>query len=408
MAVNQLIRSAIECPHPSPRYAYMAPLYKQAKAIAWDYMRQFAGPIEGARFHESELRVELPGDRRITLLGADNPDSLRGIYLDGVVLDEYALMNPSVWQAVIRPTLVDRQGFAVFLGTPLGRNHFHELYEKARERDDVLAMLYRASETGVVAADELAIARDEMGPDLYAQEFECSFDAAIQGAYYARQMEQVRAEGRIRTVPWQPALPVDTFWDLGISDSTAILMVQQAGTEVHVIDYLEDHGQELAHYARELDRRPYLWGEDVLPHDGGAKQLATGKTLAQQLRELGRKRVRVLGQADVEPGIEAARRLFARCWFDEGKTRRLVDALSQYRRAWNPATQSYADRPLHDWTSHGADAFRYLAMGLRSGDAGPRQSHARSAFDPMRRSGPGRDSYARAATRRVNAWGDGR
>jgi hypothetical protein len=389
MAVNQLIRSAVECEHPAPRLAYMAPLYKQAKAIAWDYMRRFAGPIDGAKFNESELRCDLPGERRITLLGADNPDALRGIYLDGIVLDEYALMTEQVWTAVIRPTLVDRQGFAIFMGTPLGRNHFHALYERACQREDVLTMLYRASETAIVPADELDRAREEMGPDLYAQEFECSFEAAITGAYYARQLEQVRAESRIRTVPWQPAVPVITAWDLGRTDSTAIVFAQRARDEVHVIDFLEADGQELAFYVRELQRRPYLYGEHILPHDANAETLAAGgRSIATQLRAMFRTlnmpdRCRVLPQDEIAPGIELARRVFPRCWFDESKTRALIDHLASYRRAWSKIRNAYADDPQHDEHSHAADAFRYLAVGLREERTGPVQTHATTgASDP--------------------------
>lgn len=386
MAVNQLIRSAIECERPNPRYAYVAPLYKQAKAIAWDYMKTFTRPVPGVQWNESELRVDLPGNRRITLLGADNADALRGIYLDGVVLDEYAFMHPDVFRAVIRPALVDRQGFAIFLGTPLGRNHFHELYQRARQQDGMIAELYRASETDVVPDEELRAAALEMTPEQYAQEFECSFDAAIQGAYYARELEQCRAAGRIRAVPYEPQLPVDTYWDLGWNDSTAIGFVQRIGREIHVIDYVEDRNKNLQHYAQLLQNRGYVYGKHYLPHDVEVTELGSGRTRKDILQTLGVRPVMVLGRNEPMDGINQARLLFARVWFDEQKCRGLIEALSSYRADWDDKHRVFKDQPLHDWASHGADMFRYLAIAQREVpvEARERIRPAKLQFDPVR------------------------
>lgn len=374
MTVNQLLRDAVECERESPRFAFIAPYLKQAKDIAWDYVHKFAGAIPGAEFNESELRCDLPGDRRIRLYGADNPDSIQGIYLDGAVMDEYQLTNPRLFGQIVRPMLADRQGWVIFAGKPLGHNHFYQLYEAMKDNDTRLTRLYRASETGILSEAELQDMRvgpPPMSEDEYQQELECSWEAAIQGAYYARQMETIRGEGRIRVVPWEPSVPVNTYWDLGISDSTAIIFAQVAGREVHLIDYLEANGYELAHYATQLQRKPYLYGEHVLPHDGGTREMASGKSIASLLSGLlngqghERVRVRVLGQHDVLPGIEAARRMLGRCWFDQAKCQRLVDCLSLYRQGWDEKRQDYRDKPEHDEYSHGADAFRYLAMGLR-------------------------------------------
>ena len=390
MTVNQLLRSAMECQLESPRFAFIAPYLKQAKDIAWDYVHRYAGVIPGATFNESELRVDLPGDRRIRLYGADNPDSIQGIYLDGVVMDEYQLTNPRLFGQIVRPMLADRLGWAIFAGKPLGHNHFFKLYRAMQESPTRITRLYRASETGILSDEELRDMRvgpPPMSEDEYLQELECSWEAAVHGAYYARQLEAIRGEGRVRTVPWQPALPVNTYWDLGFSDSTAIIFVQQSGKELHVIDYLEENGQELAYYATQLQRKPYLYGEHVLPHDGGHAELRTGKTTAAILRGLlgggERLRIRVLPQGDVLPGIEAARQLLARCWFDAAKCQRLVDCLSLYRQGWDEKRQDFKDKPEHDEYSHGADAFRYFAVGFReNADAQPRKSYqARNAYD---------------------------
>src|SRR5262245_48469031 len=183
-AVNELLRGATRVSLRAPRFAYVAPFYRQAKAIVWDYLRHYGRAVPGARFHETELRCDLPNGARISLYGADDPDSLRGLYFDGVVLDEYAQMDPKAWSEVIRPALADRQGWAIFIGTPMGRNSFWRLYERAKAAPGWRAALFRAGETGVIPAAELAAAKRAMGAAEYAQEFECSFDAAIRGAYY--------------------------------------------------------------------------------------------------------------------------------------------------------------------------------------------------------------------------------
>lgn len=412
MTVNQLLRSAMECQLESPRFAFIAPYLKQAKDIAWDYVHRYAGVIPGATFNESELRVDLPGDRRIRLYGADNPDSIQGIYLDGVVMDEYQLTNPRLFGQIVRPMLADRLGWAIFAGKPLGHNHFFKLYRAMQESPTRITRLYRASETGILSDDELhdmRVGPPPMSDDEYEQELECSWEAAVHGAYYARQLERIRAEGRVRTVPWQPSLPVDTYWDLGFSDSTAIIFVQQSGKELHVIDYLEDNGHELASYATQLQRKPYLYGEHVLPHDGGNAELRTGKTTAAMLRGLlggsERLRIRVLPQGDVLPGIEAARRLLARCWFDGEKCQRLVDCLSLYRQGWDEKRQDFKDKPEHDEYSHGADAFRYLAMGFRdAGELAARKSYqARTDYNPLDYHRPLQERTYRARTG-VSEW----
>lgn len=396
MAVNQLLRECVECTLQAPRYAFIAPYLKQAKDIAWDYVKRFAGVIPGAQFNESELRVDLPGDRRLRLYGADNPDSIQGIYLDGVVMDEYQLTNPRLFTQIIRPMLADRKGWVIFSGKPLGHNHFHKLYRTMQADETRLVRLYRASETGILDAAELADMKagpPGMSEDEYQQELECSWEAAVQGAYYARQMEAIRASARVRTVPWQPSIPVSTYWDLGISDYTSIIFAQSVGREIHVIDYLQANGHELAYYAAEIQRKPYLYGEHVLPHDGGALELGTGKTIADQLRGLlrgagvaggvERIRVRVLPQGEVMPGIEAARRLLARCWFDAEKCQVLVDALSLYRQGWDEKRQMFKDKPEHDDYSHGADAFRYMAVGYRESGVGQPPLVVKRDFDPL-------------------------
>ena len=318
----------------------------------------------GAEANESELRVDYPNGGQVRLYGGDNADALRGIYLDGVVLDEFADMDPRVWSTVIRPALTDRGGWAVFIGTPKGRNEFFQVYKRAQDDPEWMALELKASETGLVSDHELILARRDMTPEQYAQEFECSFDAAIMGAYFGKEIAEAERAGRIKTIDYDPALPVHTAWDLGIGDSTAIWFFQIAGAEIRVIDHYENHGHALGHYAAVLASKPYRYGTDWVPHDAKVKELGTGRTRVETLIEL-KRNPRVVPMHKLMDGINAARLTIGRTWFDETRCAEGLEALRQYRADFDEKTRAYKDMPRHDWTSHSADAFRYLAMAWR-------------------------------------------
>lgn len=377
--VNDLLRSALTSERDRPRFAYIAPLLKQAKDVAWDMLKYYSAPLKqaGAEWNETELRLDLPNGGRVRLYGADNPDSLRGIYLDGVVMDEPAQMRPSMWTEVVRPALSDRSGWATFIGTPAGKNEFWEIAERARSNPhEWFYTMLKASETGLIPEDELADALAQMGEDRFLQEYECSFEAAIQGAYYADQLKRARDEGRISRVPYERGVPVHTAWDLGVSDSTAIWFVQIVGREVRVIDYHEGSGVGLDEYAKVLRDRKYVYGTHYLPHDIAHRELSTGKSRLDTLRGLGLGDIRVVPIHNVNDGINASRRLLDRCWFNEDTTKRGVECLWQYRRDWDERGKTWRNNPLHDWTSHGADAFRTFAAGW----AEPRLKEHKDAY----------------------------
>ena len=284
-------------------------------------------------------------------------------------------MDPRAWSEVIRPALADRQGSATFIGTPKGLNHFAEVNERAKDDPDWFHLILKASETGLILPGELKDARKEMTEDQYEQEFECSFSAALVGAYYGKDMNALEKAdpSQITGVPYDRAVPVWTAWDLGIDDSTAIWFAQLVGREVHLIDYLEASGEALDYYVRELGKRPYAWAGHLLPHDAEAKELGTGKTRVETLRSLGLNQIRVVPQQRVEDGINAVRLLLPRCWFDKTQTKRGIDALRNYEREWDDKTKAFRMKPHHNWASHGADAFRYLAMGLpKASSAAPK------------------------------------
>ena len=364
LAVNHLLKGALTCDRERPRFAYLAPTYRQAKAVAWDYVKHYARAVPGFDANESELRVGLPNGSQVRLYGADNPDALRGIYLDGVVLDEFGLMQGKVWSEVLRPALSDRQGWAMFIGTPNGKNAFWEMRDYASQNKGWFLAEYKASQTGIIQASELDDARKQMSDDEYQQEFECSFEASVRGAIFARELAYLRAEGRIKDLPWEPSIPVSTAWDLGMGDSTAIWCMQLHNSEVRVIDYYEASGESLGHYVNWLRGRPYTWGRHVLPHDAQVRELGTGRSRVEILGSLG-VRAEICKQFSLDDGLEAARLFLKRCWFDQTKCRQGIEALQNYRREKNTRTDEYKSEPVHDWASHGADAFRYAAIALR-------------------------------------------
>jgi hypothetical protein len=373
LGVNVNQQSALMCQRERPRCAYIGPTYRQAKAIAWDYMQFYARPIPGVGFNQSELRVDYPNQGQARIYGADNPDNLRGIYLDRAVLDEYGMHPSKTFSEVIGPTLVDRGGGALFLGTPNGKNQFYDIAQHAKREEakgnpDWFFREYKASQTGLLDEGYLAQARGVMTEDEYAQEFECSFEAAVRGAIYSAQLEQARSAGRITKVPYDSMLPVDTDWDLGIGDAMAIWFSQSTRSgEVRLIDYYEATGEGFPHYAKVLSDRGYTYGKHWAPHDIQVRELGTGKSRLEVAAGYGIRfqvtpRIHGAAGVEVEEGIAAARLLFSRCWFDEGKCRAGLEALQHYRRDYNQRLNEFKATPVHDWASHGADAFRGLGV----------------------------------------------
>jgi len=361
--IMDLIKKAVEHTGREPRFAYIAPTYQQAKDVAWSYLKEYTTAIPGMSKSESELSVTFPHNgARIRLYGAENYDRIRGLYLDGVVIDESGDIDPRAWPEVIRPALSDRRGWATFIGTPKGRNAFYSIYTKAKADEDWYTEELRASQTGILDSEELDSARKMLTPEQYAQEYECSFDAAIVGAFYGREMAQAEQDGRITSVPHDRSADVYASWDLGIGDSMAIWIFQVVGKEWHWIDYYENSGFALDHYVDWIKSFPYAVHGHYLPHDGEARELQTGKSRKEFLEERGFN-VEIVPRHEPMDGIDAARTRFNRFWFDEKKCARGIDCLRMYRSEYDDKNQVLRPRPLHDWASHGADAFRCGVMG---------------------------------------------
>lgn len=361
--INDLIRAAMLCDKPDGRYAYCAPLYAQAKDVAWSYLRRFTAPIPGASAHESELRVDLPNGARVRLYGLDNYERLRGNYFDGLVVDEWGDAEPRAWAEVLRPALSDRKGWAVFLGTPKGMNHFHEMWLDAQDDPTWFKLRLRASETGIVDPEELADANRAMTPDQYDQEYETSFEANVIGSYYGHLLSEADAAGRITRVPYEPAKSVETWWDLGVGDSTAIWFVQRVNSEIRVIDFLEASGEGLPFYAKALKEKPYVYDRHIAPHDIAVRELGSGRARIDTAADLGI-RFEIAPNLSVDDGIHAVRMALPRCWFDADKCRAGLDALRQYRKDWDERLKVFRSKPLHNWASHPSDSFRYGCISL--------------------------------------------
>jgi phage terminase large subunit len=360
-AINHLIKDALLCQKEAPRYAYIAPTYGQAKRVAWDYLCKYARPLGGTE-NISELRVDFMG-RRIQLYGSDNPDSLRGQYFDGVILDEIGDQNPKIWTEILRPALADRMGWCLFIGTPKGQNHFKDLRDRAEDTPDWGLLEFKASETSIVDESELKAARAEMGEDKYQQEFECSFHAAVEGSYYGKLMNDLEEKKRMVEVTRDDLCQTFTAWDLGMGDSTSIWVAQTTGQEVRILDYVENHGQGLDWYVNWIKDNNWTNAAHKLPHDVAVRELGTGKSRLEMLQGAGLN-VDVLPRLSVDDGIQSVRRLLPKCWFNMPKVRQGVDCLRNYRREFDEKRNVYYEKPLHDWASHGSDAFRYLAIGL--------------------------------------------
>ncbi len=380
LAINQLIKGALTCHKERPRFAYIAPTYAQGKAVAFDYIQFYSRPVPGVAFNQSELRADYPNGGQVRIYGADSPDSLRGLYFDGVVLDEFGLMPPRTFSEVIRPALSDRQGWALFLGTPAGKNQFYEVVQQSKTDPAWFFAEFKASQTGIIAPEELAAARKDMTADEYAQEYECSFEAAVKGAIYAAELEAARSGGRVTTVPYDPVLPVDTDWDLGVGDSTAIWFSQSLRSgELRIIDYYEASGEGLPHYAQVLKDKGYSYGTHWAPHDIAVRELGSGRSRLETAGTLGI-RFNICPNIPIEDGIHAARMLFPRCYFDGARCKAGLEALQHYRRDYNQRLNEFKPTPVHDWAEHGASAFRYLAVRHQT----PRDQQKARQIRPVR------------------------
>ena len=361
-AINHLIKKALTNKRPYPRYAFISPYRLQGKSTAGDYLKQFSAAIPGTKFNESELRVDFNvNNSRIQIIGAENSSAIRGQYFDGIIVDETQNIAPDLFDTILRPCLSDRNGFAIFIGTPRGRNYFYQLHQLAKQTEDWFTCVFRASETKIIHEKELTDAKAIMSPEAYAQEMECSFQAGISGSYYGAMMESLDKNGHIKDFEIDDSQEVETWWDLGMNDSTVITFVQRTKNEIKVIDSYENSGEGLEHYLNIIDSKPYIYSKHIAPHDIRVRELGTNKSRWESAKEMGLE-FDIAPKLSVEDGIEQVRQLLPKCWFHKRNCNKLVEALKSYCKRWDEKNNCFKNRPLHNWASHFADSFRYGAI----------------------------------------------
>lgn len=390
--------TAVAAHHRIGTYWHMLPTATQGRMVAWE-----GQDLEGRRLidqafppeirvgqQDNNMRIELACGSIWRVVGSDNYDRLVGANPIGVVFSEWSLTDPRAWDYV-RPILLQNGGWAMFIFTPRGKNHGFETYDIARHNKDWFCECLTVDDTrdevgkAIISGADISAERSSgMSEALIQQEYYCSFEAANEGSYYGKQMERAEQENRIGVVPYQHELKVNTWWDLGIGDSTAIWFVQKAGGEYHVIDFYIAEGEGLAHYAKVLQEKGYVYGTHWAPHDIEARELGTGKSRLEVARSLGLE-FKVAPRLSVEDGIEAVRNILPRCWFDAEKCRHGTKALKSYHRDFNERRQAYLPHPVHDWSSHPADAFRTGAVATRSEIGSSKSERERKRYTPGRR-----------------------
>ena len=370
---GELMDKAFANPLPNPTYAFISPTFAMAKRIIWTYMKDFLKDVPGVKFTENDLTITIPrGDRDVVkfyLLSAETPDSIVGIYLDGVIIDEYSLMKGNLFDVVVRPTLSDRNGWVIFTGTVRGRNQFYHHYTKYKllmeqYPDKYLAVLFKASETGILPKEELLELQSTMSKEAYAQEYECDWGAGDAQTYYGSYIEDLRKRNLITSVPYDPMYPVDLFFDLGMNDMTAIWFRQTIGREFRYINYMQGNGLNIPEWVRRVRDTNYQLGRIVLPHDAAAREYSTGRTRQEAFRASGLI-TEIQDRQSLQDGIEAVRNHLPKCVFDAVKCADGILCLESYRKKWDDKNSTFMNTPVHDQYSHGADGFRYAALDER-------------------------------------------
>ena len=359
--IHDLVLRASYTTKKRAKYAYIGPFRKQTEEIAWMYLKDATTGIRKGEPRISDLKITLHNDATIQLYGADNPDSLRGLYFDGVILDEYGDMRPSLWGEIILPTLMDRQGWAVFIGTMKGKNHFYKTLQRAETEPGWHHMQLKGSESGILRDEDLRELRSQLTEAQYEQEIECNPNAAVMGTYYSDLINALEQDEKMGHYPHNPDELVHCSADLGFTDSTAFWFWQVDEHGPIMIDYYEADSQPLEHYFQMLEGKGYEYADIWLPHDAKAKSFQTGRSTIEQMLDRGLP-CKPVPKLAVQHGIDAARLMLPTCRFDRERCHGGIEALRAYRRNYNEKVQQFSNTPLHDWASNGADSFRYFSL----------------------------------------------
>lgn len=317
------------------------------------------------------MKIRFTNGSLYQLIGSDNIDSLVGTNPKIIIFSEYAIQSPAAWD-YLRPILDVNKGYALFISTPRGKNHFYDLLTRNRNNPDWYCEVLSITDTGVLSeADIDKIRAEGVSEELIQQEYYCSFNRGVEGSYYGKLIENARNEHRICSVSYETRSPVHTAWDVGFGDSTAIVFWQEIGGEIRIIDAYENNGEGIAHYVKHIQNKPYVYGTHYFPHDAGSGSIQTGRTLQDVAYDIGLKTTVLERETDICVGIEAVRSLLSTCYIDERKCSHMLKCLENYHKKYNEKTQSYSESPMHDWCSHTADSVRYMANARTQFGRGP-------------------------------------
>jgi phage terminase large subunit len=371
--INILQKKALQAPHKEfvdGVWAFVAPTYKQAKSIIWNMLVYYSANIPWIKVNISELSVTYPNNNQIRLFGSDSPDSLRGLKYYWSMYDEYQDQNPIIHTQIILPSLIESGWWATRSWTPKWKNTLYELYVRLVHDMKLwlnsYAMLLPASTSWILSIEQLQEARKQTTEEEYLQEFECSWEWVVKWAYYSKGISKMYSDNRVVRWIYDKTMPVYTFWDIWVSDYTCIVFIQLYWQEIRIVDYLQDNNQWLEHYSDILKSKWYNYGRHYFPHDIRVRELSTWLSRYEICKKLfGDDKCKITPNIPVMDGINAARWLFDKMWFDEEGTSALRACLSAYRSEYDEKKWIFKDSPLHDRSSHGADAFRYMAVNIK-------------------------------------------
>lgn len=373
-------------------YYYLFPTYAQAKKVIWDgmdrdgfkFMDHFPEECIKTR-HQKDMKLELKNGSVFQLVGTDKYDSIRGTNPLGCVFSEFAFQNPMAWD-VIRPILAENNGWAIFNTTPNGKNHAYDLWENVKESEDWYTEMLTVRDTGTISEEFIQKERESgMTEAMIQQEYYCSFDAGALGSYYTDLITQARDENRIGQVPFSIEKETHFWFDLGINDMMSMWAGQYDGEFINLVNYFEDNGKSLDAYYAYI--RQYLrdkngkLGVIYLPHDASQRSLQTGKTTFQCfVEEFGEGHVNMVNIGSVKDGIQQVRMILPKCRFNKDSCMQGIRCLENYKKEYDNEKKVFRNHPLHDWSSHGSDALRYMAMSYEKKETIPSAEEAMSSY----------------------------
>lgn len=367
VALHIMLHKAIEKPG---LYLYCLPTQNQGRLVIWNGVKNDGSPMLSiipeefiARKNNTEMLIELVNGSQIRVMGSDNADRVVGSNPSGIVFSEYGLALHKY--PLFEPMLQANDGWVLFISTPRKRNHFYDLYQIAKQHPkEWFVQKLTVEDTKHIPLERIQQSIDSglMTEQLARQEYYGEFLSATEGAFYEPEIDRMEVEGRLGVVPWESEIDVYTAWDLGMRDDTSIIFFQLFGQEIRIIDCYTNRGKALSHYIKIVKEKPYVYGGHLGPHDLAVRELSTGVSRKETAYRMGID-FTIAPNLPLMDGINAVRAMLSRTWIDQKKCDDLLKALRFYHSEYNEDRKIYSDKPIHDWSSHFADAVRYMAVG---------------------------------------------